>query len=188
MWWHEPRPVARRFARLALTLAAAGLVAGCFEPLYGQRTLTGGPGVRDRMSAVEVVPISAIPASSDARVANEVRNALIFDLTGGSGTNSPAYQLRIQLSSNRQQVIVDITTARPEFEQYGIHASYSMVELATGKTVVDGRTFARVTYDIPGQEQRFARARGLRDAENRAAKVIADSIRSRLASYFVAGT
>jgi len=28
----------------------------------------------------------------------------------------------------------------------------------------------------------------LRDAENRAAKVIADSIRSRLASYFVAGT
>ena len=51
-----------------------------------------------------------------------------------------------------------------------------------------GQTFARVSYDIPGQQQRFARARGLRDAENRAAKVIADNIRSRLASYFVAGT
>jgi LPS-assembly lipoprotein len=45
-----------------------------------------------------------------------------------------------------------------------------------------------VSYDIPGQEQRFARQRGLRDAENRAAKVIASQIRTRLASYFVAGT
>ena len=54
--------------------------------------------------------------------------------------------------------------------------------------VVTGQTFARVSFDIPGQEQRFARARGLRDAENRAAKVIADNIKSRLASYFVAGT
>jgi LPS-assembly lipoprotein len=37
-------------------------------------------------------------------------------------------------------------------------------------------------------KQRFARLRGLRDAEDRAAKVVADSITSRLASYFTAGT
>jgi LPS-assembly lipoprotein len=54
--------------------------------------------------------------------------------------------------------------------------------------VVTGQTFSRVSYDIPGQQQRFARLRGLRDAENRAAKVIADNIRSRLSSYFIAGT
>jgi LPS-assembly lipoprotein len=63
-----------------------------------------------------------------------------------------------------------------------------LTEIATGKVVVTGTTFARVSYDIPGQQQRFARQRGLRDAESRAAKVIADNIRSRLASYFVAGT
>jgi LPS-assembly lipoprotein len=45
-----------------------------------------------------------------------------------------------------------------------------------------------VSYDVPGQEQRFARLRGLRDAESRAGQVIADNIRSRLASYFAAGT
>jgi LPS-assembly lipoprotein len=61
-------------------------------------------------------------------------------------------------------------------------------EIATGKTVVTGSTFARVSYDIPGQTQRFARIRGLRDAETRAAKVISDQIRTRLGSYFVAGT
>jgi LPS-assembly lipoprotein len=45
-----------------------------------------------------------------------------------------------------------------------------------------------VSYERPGQAQRFARARGLRDAENRAAKLIADNIKARLASFFVAGT
>ena len=76
---------------------------------------------------------------------------------------------------------------RPDLENYGIDATYSLTDLTTNKTVVTGRTFARVSYDIPGQEQRFARARGLRDAENRAAKVIADQIQSRLASFFAAG-
>jgi LPS-assembly lipoprotein len=54
--------------------------------------------------------------------------------------------------------------------------------------VVTSQTFSRVSYNIPGQQQRFAGDRGLRDAENRAAQVIADNIRNRLASYFVAGT
>ena len=85
-------------------------------------------------------------------------------------------------------MIVDINTARPDIENYGINATYTLTEIATGKIVVTGQTFARVSYDIPGQQQRFARARGLRDAENRAAKVIAENIKSRLASYFVAGT
>ena len=57
-----------------------------------------------------------------------------------------------------------------------------------GKPVVKGSTFARVSYNIPGQQQRFAGDRGLRDAENRAAKVIADNIQSRLASHFAAAS
>jgi LPS-assembly lipoprotein len=62
------------------------------------------------------------------------------------------------------------------------------MEIKTGKMVFTSETYARVSYDIPGQAQRFARARGLRDSENRAAKLIADNVRARLASYFVAGT
>jgi LPS-assembly lipoprotein len=92
------------------------------------------------------------------------------------------------MSSTVADVIVDTTTTRPAIENYGINATYVLTETASGKAVVNGQTFARVSYDIPGQEQRFARLRGLRDAETRAAKVIADNIRSRLASYFAAGT
>ena len=36
--------------------------------------------------------------------------------------------------------------------------------------MLTGTTFSRVSYDIPGNYQRFARARALRDAEDRAAR------------------
>ena len=92
------------------------------------------------------------------------------------------------MSTTSADIIVDTTTTRPAIENYGINARYTLVEIATGNVVVNGQTFARVSYDIPGQEQRFARLRGLRDAETRAAKTVADNIRTRLASYFAAGT
>jgi len=91
------------------------------------------------------------------------------------------------MATQNQQVIVDITTARPDVQQFGINVTYTLVEVATGKSVVTGTTSARVSYDNPGQQQRFANARGQRDAENRAAKVISENIKSRLASYFAAG-
>lgn len=188
MSWRERGFSGMKAARIVLALICAGLVGGCFQPLYGQRTAGGGPSMVSQLSAVEVQQIDAANGTPEARLGVEVRNALIYDLTGGSGGTSPTHRLKIHLAASRQQIIVDITTARPDVENYGIDATYTLVELATGKVVVTGRTFSRVSYDIPGQQQRFARQRGLRDAENRAAGVIAENIKSRLASYFVAGS
>jgi LPS-assembly lipoprotein len=171
-----------------MVMALAGLAAGCFQPMYGAQSLTHGPGLRDTLAAVDVAQINAPSGTSEARLAVELRNALLFEFTGGAGATSPTHRLTIRLASQRRQVIVDLTSARPDVENYGLDAAYSLTEIATGKTVVTGSTFARVSYDIPGQTQRFARIRGLRDAETRAAKVIAGQIQTRLASYFVAGT
>ncbi len=178
-----------RIARFGIVCALAAITAGCFQPLYGDRPIgaAGTVNLRDQLGAVEVGPIEAAKGSPEARLGVEVRNALLFNFTGGADSLQPTHKLKINLISSRQQVIVDIGTARPDLENYGIDATYALVDVATNKTVLTGRTFARVSYDIPGQEQRFARARGLRDAENRAAKVIADQIQSRLASYFSAG-
>jgi len=170
-------------------LAVAALAGGCFQPLYGERSPTGGgPVLRDQLSAVDVLQIEAPKGTDESRLAVEIRNALLFDLTGGSDAAPPTHRLKIAITSTRSSVIVDINTSRPDIENYGLNATFTMTEIATGKIVVTGQTFARVSYDIPGQQQRFARIRGLRDAESRAAKVIAENIRSRLASYFVAGT
>jgi LPS-assembly lipoprotein len=189
MWWPDRRTAGNRFARLTATLAVAACAGGCFQPLYADRSPDGGPGLRTALQAVDVKQIIANKGSDEARLAVEIRNALIFDFTGGGAPAArPAYSLTVRISSTVADIIVDTGTTRPAIEDYGINASYTLIEIASGKQVVNGQTFARVSYDIPGQEQRFARLRGLRDAETRAAKVIADNIRARLASYFAAGT
>lgn len=185
MWLSDTRRVTRFVGALAL----AGLTAGCFQPLYAERpTPAGGVNVAGQLSGVDVSPIDAPGGSRLSRVSVGVRNELIFDLTGGGGGYSPTHRLDVKLTAQQLQVIVDINTARPDINNYGIDSTYTLTELASGRVVVRGQTFARVSYNIPGQQQRFAGERGLRDAENRAAKEIADNIRSRLASYFVAGT
>jgi LPS-assembly lipoprotein len=186
MWWLEKT---NRLTRLLAVLALGGLTAGCFQPLYGEQTVGGGgSAVKNKLAAVEVAPIAAPNGTPLARISVTVRNDLIFDLTGGSGGPSATHRLTINLSAIQQQVIVDINSGRRDIQNYGINATYSLIDIATGKTVMSGQTFSRVSYNIPGQEQRFAGSRGLRDAENRAAKVIASNIHSRLASYFVAGS
>jgi LPS-assembly lipoprotein len=187
MWLHD-RHLAPLAARTVAALVLAALAGGCFQPLYGERSALGGPVLREQLSAVDILQIDAPKGTDEARLAVEIRNALLFDLNGGEAPAPPAHRLKIAMNSTRSSIIVDINTSRPDMENYGINATYSLTEIATGRVVVTGQTFARVSYDIPGQQQRFARQRGLRDAESRAAKVIADNIRARLASYFVAGT
>lgn len=180
----------RRFLALGLAFACAGLTAGCFQPLYGNGSVDAPgspPPIRTALASVEVDEIEAPNGTPEARLGVEVRNALIFGLTGGSGQLPPAYKLKINLKGNRQQVIVDTTTARPDMEIYGIDATYTLTDLTNKKIVLTGRAFSRQSYDIPGQQQRFARARGERDAQNRASTIIAEQIKSRLASYFVSG-
>jgi LPS-assembly lipoprotein len=200
MWWLRRRPLSpfmderlmsRSFSvlsRLTSVLGLAVLLAGCFQPLYGDRSATGQPGLREVLSAVQVNQIDAPNGTPEARLAVELRNHLLFDLTGGSGTNSPTHELTIRMTTNRTAVIVDPTSQRPESESFGVDVTYVLREIATNKVVVQSTTFARVSYDNPGLEQRFARVRGLRDAENRAMKVLSGQITTRLASYFVAGT
>jgi len=190
MWWPDPRGTFARFARAASILAVAASTGGCFQPLYGESPAVGaaGPGLRAALSRVDIGQIPAPKGSDEARLAVEIRNALIFDLTGGGEPLPPVYRLTIRMNSTIADIIVDTTTTRPAIENYGINAYYTLIEIGSGKQVVNGQTFARVSYDIPGQEQRFARIRGLRDAESRAAKTIAENIRTRLAAYFAAGT
>jgi LPS-assembly lipoprotein len=183
MWSARVR-IAARFGVVALLGA---LLAGCFQPMYAERTVTGEPALRERLSAVDVTDI-ATSLAQDARLGVELRNGLIFNFTGGSSAAPPTHKLVARLTTTRTSAIVDLTTARPDIENYGIDVFYELREIATNKTVMRAQTFARVSYDIPGQEQRFARIRGLRDAESRATRQIAENISQRISSFFVTGT
>jgi LPS-assembly lipoprotein len=188
MWSPDHRAAFGRLVRLALAIGSAGLLAGCFQPLYGQPPLSGGPTLAGALAGIDVQQIDIARGSADARIAVELRNDLLFDLTGGEGSIAPTHRLSVRMTASRSALIVDPQTGRTEAEVTGIDVKYTLTELATGRPVVAATAFARVSSDVPGQQQRFAQSRARRDAEDRAAKVIADQIRTRLASYLVAGT
>ena len=183
-------PRGEALLRLLPVFALAAFLGGCFQPMYGSVSPTGGPPVSAALSGVRVTHIEAPKGTTEERLAVELRNELLFGFTGGAGAGAGAttHDLIVRLNTQTAKVVVDPLTARTEVENFGLDATYRLVEVATGKTVVTGTTFARVSYDVPGQVQRFAKLRGQRDAESRAAKTIAEHIRNRLASYFVAGT
>src|SRR5664280_328095 len=169
MWWPDQMSFrGGKLTRILAALALAGLTAGCFQPRYGTQASGAGPAIVDKLSSVEVAPINAPNGTRLSRVGVEVRNSLMYELTGAAAAAN--YKLDIRLTSRNAQVIVDIATARPDIQNYGIDATYTLKDITTGKTVVTGQTFSRVSYNIPGQQQRFAGDRGLRDAENRAAR------------------
>jgi LPS-assembly lipoprotein len=118
----------------------------------------------------------------------EIRNALAFKLYGNATGMPPTHRLVLRFSSSRSSLMIDPNTGLPTSENYGIDLQYNLIEIASNKSVMTGTTFSRVSYDMPGSYQRFARARAYRDAEDRAAQEIAENIQTRLASFFVAGT
>src|SRR5258708_2004297 len=173
--------------RLLAVAALAALTAGCFQPMYAERS-DGTPGLREKLMGVEVPPVDKPNGSRDARIQVEVRNALAFKLYGNATGMPPTHRLVLRFSSSRSSLMIDVNTGLPTSENVGIDAQYNLIEIASNKSVMTGPTFSRGSYDMPGSYQRFAPPRGFRDAEDRAAQEIAENIQTRLASFFVAGT
>jgi LPS-assembly lipoprotein len=174
-------------ARCLAVAALAALTAGCFQPMYAEHA-NGTPALREKLMGVELPPVDKPNASREARIGVEIRNVLAFKLYGSATGMPPTHRLVLRFNTSRSSLIIDPNTALPSSENYGIDAQYNLIEIASNKSVMTGTTFSRVSYDMPGSYQRFARSRAFRDAEDRAAQEIAENIQTRLAAFFVAGT
>jgi LPS-assembly lipoprotein len=174
-------------SRLLAVIALAALTGGCFQPMYAERA-DGTPALREKLMGVEIPPVDKSNGSREARIGVEIRNALAFKLYGNATGMPPTHRLVLRFSTSRSSLMIDPNTALPTSENYGIDAQFNLIEIATNKSVMTGTTFSRVSYDMPGSYQRFARSRAFRDAEDRAAHEIAENIGTRLASFFTAGT
>lgn len=158
-------------ALLAL-IAAAPLLAGCgFQPLYGPTA--SGAQLSEVMKAVDVAPIPG-------RVGQRLRNELIFTTTGGGSGAPPGYRLEIALKESLFNTLVE-RTGDPKGQIYELFADFKLVRLKDGQVVFEGKSTSRAAYDKV--ESVFADIRAKRDAENRAARTIAETIRLRLAAY-----
>lgn len=152
-------------------MTIAPLVAGCgFQPLYGD-----GPGGAQLDEVLRTVSIAPIPG----RVGQRIRNELIFATTGGDYSEAPNYRLEIAIRESVQDVVV-AKTGESEGRGYRLLAAFKLIRLEDDTVVIDGKSVARAAYD--NLDSTFADIRARRDAENRAARVVADDIQTRIAT------
>ena len=156
-------------AALISSLVIAG---GCqVRPLYA----TSGKAE----AALKSIEFSA----ADDRVEQEVRNQLIFLTAGGAGEPAkPEYDVELNVKQRNVDVLLDVSTDQPRAGRIVLVADFTLKRRATGEVLKTGRrsTVALVDYS----EQEFAKIRATRDAENRAARELAELVRADLASWF----
>jgi LPS-assembly lipoprotein len=171
-----------RLAMLVLTCAALPGFAACqVRPLYARHA--AGAGVTADLSSIAVKPV-------ETRYAQEVRNHLIFLFNGGSGQPAAArysLQLRVTRLKEDAAVVQVAEENEPSAATITLTAGYVLSDReAVGKDVAgDGLVVATgsreiaSSYDVPRQE--FASLRAERDAENRAARELAELLRLAIA-------
>jgi LPS-assembly lipoprotein len=176
------RLIAKSRARALAAILLAAALGGCmFQPMYAQTPLFGGgPSLNEALRDVDV-------ASIGGRIGNELRNDLIYELTGGQGNRTGApYRLTLVANVNSFNPIIDTQSGRPVAQMLSFDIVYKLHDVVQDRIVLTEQALARVSIDAT--QQRFANLRAVRDAENRAAKVAAEQIRSRLASFFLTRT
>ena len=168
--------IAARIGRLA---CVAGLTLGlsaCFRPLYGPTA--SGESVQGLLASVRVDDVAM--AQGQERLGHYLRSELIFDLDGSGQPVSKRYRLKLSGSEVVQTPIVSSTTGRAEAGTIVANIKYSLEDLAGVKVISEGVATSTATYDR--SVQRFASQRAARDAEIRLARVLADQIKTRIAS------
>jgi LPS-assembly lipoprotein len=168
MWWRSPALIA------ALSAALAGFaLAGCgFQPLYGGTT-AGGAKLAEVMAGVDITPIPG-------RVGQKLRNELIFSTTGGGNPAPTRYRVDIVVKESVTDQLVEIT-GDATGQIYQLDATFKLVNSGNGQVVYQGKAISRAPYNR--FQEIFANVRARYDAENRAARTVADSIRTQLAAY-----
>lgn len=171
-----------RRALLAAGLAAVSVaVAGCtVRPLYSDAPLTSASGVSSTMKA-ELASIAIKPP--ETRYEQQVRNQLIFLFGNGAGeAKTPVYTLEMKIRRRvANSAIVQITSDddEPSAGNLTLTARYRLTVNATGKRVASGTRSAIASFDQP--TQKYAVSRAIVDAENRAARELAEFLRLAIA-------
>lgn len=181
----KPRKTELTVRRIVLCglLASVTLVSACtVRPLYSSAPLVAGSQVG---AAAELASISVKPVKT--RYAQQVRNNLIFALGQGAGEPaSPVYSLDLGVSELVESAAIEQVTTDEDEPTAGtvtLTANYVLSDAKTGTVIARGKRSIPSSYDRPRQE--FASYRAQIDAENRAARELADVLRLSIAQDLI---
>ncbi len=171
---------------IAVLAISTGL-AGCgFHPLHG--TTNSGQLMSNELSSVYVSLINS-------RVGQQLRNELLFRFTGGDYPDGKKYVLDIAIRESVAGVAIQ-RTGDASSKIFRLEATFTLKSAdKKNKTLFKSKSSARASFDtIFGRTEvrngvtvklssTYANIRAERDAGNRAAKQVADDIKTRIAAY-----
>ena len=162
---------------LSLLLASAPALGACgnsgFRPLYG--TTASGAGMQERLAQVDFAPIPG-------RVGQRIRNELVFDSTGGGNPLPSTHRLEVVVKESVLSTLVN-NEGEALGQIYAIQASFRLIDVKSKdkKVVLQGTSHARAGFER--FQSIYSNVRAREDAENRAARTVADDLKIRLATY-----
>jgi LPS-assembly lipoprotein len=170
----------RRPLALATVLVLAALTGGCFQPLYGEGTVSKvGGNVRNAMLGIDVPEIKGL-------VGHYLRNELVFEFDGGGAPDrQKLLKLTATTSESLEVITVDYANGRADSAILIATANWQLIRAGSNEVVASGQSVVRAPYER--SQQRFASLRAARDAQIRAAKELAQLIKARVAAALVAG-
>lgn len=165
-----------RFGRLIL-FGLLALSACGFQPLYGQRGMSGG-NVVDEFAQVRIAPIAE-------RAGQMLYNELRDRLNPRGKPANPRFLLAITLVETRQELAYrgDETATRANMDLVATYVLRRAVAEGDGgenQVVTEGVARITTSYDI--LESQFATIVSIDDARARAVRTLSDDIQARLAT------
>jgi LPS-assembly lipoprotein len=159
-------------AVLVIGPAAAACEGGSgFRPMYGSASIGGN--VEAKLAEVE---FGSIPG----RVGQRIRNELIFQGTGGGDPLPPIYRFEVTIRESVTSTLVR-RDGESQSQIYNLDAKFHLISLKDKKVVLEGVSYGRAGFERSASI--FSNVRAREDAENRAAKTVAQDLKSRLAAH-----
>jgi LPS-assembly lipoprotein len=160
-----------RFACLAAGLGALFALTSCqVKPLYATDS-----GTQQALASIDF-------SEADDRVELEVRNNLVFLAGGGaSEPTDPEYDVDFNVTTRYIGVLLDLKDDLPRAGRVELRSDFTLKRHGTGEILKTGKRRTVALVDYPDQE--FAKIRATRDAENRAARELAELMRADIASW-----
>jgi LPS-assembly lipoprotein len=167
----------RSLVRALSVSGAAALLGGCFAPLYGDpQVVTGGRNAQAALRDLEIPEISG-------RNGVVLRNELIYLTQGGGGRSaSPTHTLRVSLRVDTVPLVLNTAAGRPSAQAVTLVGDYTITPVGERQPIHRGSTFASASFDRTSQ--RLASDRAVIEAQERAAKSLADSIVTQVAGWY----
>ncbi len=174
--WSSDLP--RKLSIIGSCTLLFALSACTVEPLNSSRPdsrISLGAGTQTNKAVLASMTVDPVKT----RVAQQVRNKLLFELSGGQTQPGGRYSVKLNVAVSERSLAVESDSLSPTAAQVAVTVDYVLTDKTNGRPIAGGKRRSVASFDKTPQS--FANERAERDAQNRAAKDVARQLRLAIA-------